>query len=50
VVKAGGGDGFADLLGYKDDLGNPPLLVTSDLERIEIRTNFTGFAVCAALA
>ena len=68
VVKAGGGDGFADvwkrdffaweykgkykdlkaayvqLLGYKDDLGNPPLLVTSDLERIEIRTNFTSLS------
>lgn len=56
VVKAGGGEGFADvwkrdffaweykgkykdlkaayvqLLGYKDDLGNPPLLITSDLD------------------
>ncbi len=68
VVKAGGGDGFADvwkrdffaweykghranlkaaylqLLNYKDDLGNPPLLIVSDLERIEIRTNFTGLS------
>ncbi len=68
VVKAGGGEGFADvwkrdffaweykgkykdlkaayvqLLGYKDDLGNPPLLITSDLERIEIRTNFTSLS------
>jgi hypothetical protein len=68
VVKAGGGDGFADvwkrdffaweykgknkdlkaaylqLLNYKDDLGNPPLLVVSDLARIEIRTNFTGLS------
>ncbi len=68
VVKAGGGDGFADvwkrdffaweykgkdkdlraayvqLMGYKDDLGNPPLLVVSDLERIEIHTNFTGLS------
>jgi hypothetical protein len=68
VVKAGGGDGFADvwkrdffaweykgkykdlkaayvqLLGYKDDLGNPPLLVVSDIDRIEIRTNFTGLS------
>ncbi len=68
VVKAGGGDGFADvwkrdffaweykgkdkdlkaayvqLLAYKDDLGNPPLLVVSDIERIEIRTNFTGLS------
>jgi hypothetical protein len=23
-------------MGYKDDLGNPPLLVVSDLERIQI--------------
>ncbi len=68
VVKAGGGEGFADvwkrdffaweykghekdlkaayvqLLAYKDDLGNPPLLVVSDLERIEVRTNFTGLS------
>ncbi len=68
VVKAGGGDGYADvwkrdffaweykgkykdlkaayvqLLGYKDDLGNPPLLVVSDIDRIEIRTNFTGLS------
>ena len=66
VVKAGGGDGFADvwkrdffawecngkykdlkaayvhLLNYKDDLGNPPHLVVSDLDRIEIHTNFTS--------
>ena len=27
-----------------DDLGNPPLLVVSDLERIEIHTNFTGLS------
>jgi hypothetical protein len=68
VVKAGGGEGFADvwkrdffaweykghrkdlkaayvqLMGYKDDLGNPPLLVVSDLERVEVRTNFTGLS------
>ena len=68
VVKAGGGDGFADvwkrdffaweykgkykdlkaayvqLLNYKDDLGNPPLLVVSDLDRIEIHTNFTSLS------
>jgi hypothetical protein len=35
---------YVQLLNYKDDLGNPPLLVTSDLERIEIRTNFTGLS------
>lgn len=68
VVKAGGGEGFADvwkrdffaweykghdkdlkaayvqLLGYKDDLGNPPLLIVSDTQRIEIRTNFTSLS------
>jgi hypothetical protein len=68
VVKAGGGEGFADvwkrdffaweykghrndlkaayvqLMGYKDDLGNPPVLVVSDLDRIEVRTNFTGLS------
>ena len=31
-------------MGYKDDLGNPPLLVVSDLDRIEIHTNFTGLS------
>ncbi len=35
---------YVQLMGYKDDLGNPPLLVVSDLERIEIHTNFTGLA------
>jgi hypothetical protein len=35
---------YVQLLGYKDDLGNPPLLITSDLERIEIRTNFTSLS------
>ena len=35
---------YVQLLGYKDDLGNPPLLVTSDLQRIEIHTNFTGLS------
>jgi len=29
-------------LGYKDDLDNPPLLIVSDIERIEIHPNFTG--------
>ena len=27
---------------YRDALGNPPLLVASDMRRFEIRTNFTG--------
>ena len=35
---------YLQLLNYKDDLGNPPLLVVSDLDRIEIRTNFTGLS------
>jgi SAM-dependent methyltransferase len=33
---------YVQLLAYKDDLGNPPLLVVSDIARIEIHTNFTG--------
>ena len=35
---------YVQLMGYKDDLGNPPLLVVSDLERIEIHTNFTNLS------
>ena len=35
---------YLQLLNYKDDLGNPPLLIVSDLDRIEIRTNFTGLS------
>jgi len=35
---------YAQLLDYKDDLGNPPLLVVSDLDTIEIRTNYTGLS------
>ncbi len=35
---------YLQLLNYKDDLGNPPLLIVSDLERIEIRTNFTSLS------
>jgi hypothetical protein len=37
LVKA-----YDQLLRYKDDLENPPLLVVSDLDRIEVHTNFTG--------
>ncbi len=33
---------YVQLMGYKDDLDNPPLLIVSDIERIEIHTNFTG--------
>jgi hypothetical protein len=35
---------YVQLLNYKDGLGNPPLLVVSDLDRIEIHTNFTGLS------
>ena len=35
---------YVQLLAYKDDLGNPPLLIVSDLDRIEIRTNFTSLS------
>lgn len=35
---------YRQLLDYKDDLGNPPLFVVSDLDKIEIRTNFTGLS------
>ncbi len=34
---------FNQLLQYSGDLGNPPLLVASDMDRIEIRTRFNGF-------
>jgi len=33
---------YRQLLRYKDDLENPPLLVTCDQERFEIHTNFTN--------
>jgi hypothetical protein len=35
---------YVQLLNYKDDLGNPPLLVVSDLDKIEIHTNFTSLS------
>ncbi|MGI8977579.1 MAG: type IIL restriction-modification enzyme MmeI, partial [Thermomicrobiales bacterium] len=35
------GAAYDQLLRYKDDLENPPLLVVSDLDRIEVHTNFT---------
>src|SRR5664280_2889001 len=35
---------YLQLVGYKDALENPPLLVVSDLERIEVHTNFTGLS------
>lgn len=33
---------YKQLLRYREDLENPPLLVTCDQERFEIHTNFTG--------
>jgi hypothetical protein len=33
---------YDQLLQYREDLGNPPLLVVSDMATIEIHTNFTG--------
>ncbi len=35
---------YVQLMAYKDDLGNPPLLIVSDLDRIEIHTNFTSLS------
>jgi hypothetical protein len=35
---------YLQLQGYRDALENPPLLVVSDLDRIEVRTNFTGLS------
>ena len=35
---------YRQLVDYKDALENPPLLVVSDLERIEVRTNFTNLS------
>jgi type II restriction/modification system DNA methylase subunit YeeA len=35
---------YRQLVDYKDALENPPLLVVSDLERIEVHTNFTGLS------
>lgn len=35
-------EAFAQLLSYIRDLGNPPLLVTGDFERIIIHTNFNN--------
>ncbi len=33
---------YAQVLRYRDSLGNPPLLIVSDFETIRIHTNFTG--------
>ena len=36
------GAAYRQLLDYREALESPPLLVVSDMERIEVRTNFTG--------
>lgn len=33
---------YGQLLSYREDLGNPPLLLVSDMQTIEVHTNFTG--------
>lgn len=38
------GDAYKQLLGYREDLQNPPLLVVCDLARFEVHTNFTDTA------
>jgi hypothetical protein len=35
---------YKQLLNYREDLENPPLLVVCDLDRFQIHTNFTGTA------
>lgn len=35
---------YQQLLQYREDLGNPPLLVVCDLDRFEVHTNFTNTA------
>ena len=35
---------YQQLLLYREDLENPPLLVVSDMDRFEVHTNFTGTA------
>lgn len=37
-------DAYRQLLDYRESLGNPPLLVVSDMDTIEVRTNFTDTA------
>src|SRR5262249_53814525 len=37
-------DAYNQLLLYREDLENPPLLVVCDLDRFEIHTNFTNTA------
>lgn len=36
------GAAYTQLLQYRESLGNPPLLVVTDMELFEVHTNFTG--------
>ena len=38
------GDAYRQLLRYRENLDNPPLLIVCDIEHWEIHTNFTGTA------
>jgi hypothetical protein len=38
------GEAYNQLLQYREDLENPPLLLTCDLDRFEVHTNFTNTA------
>src|SRR5438034_8093523 len=35
---------YRQLLEYREDLENPPLLVVCDMDRVQVHTNFTGTA------
>jgi N-6 DNA Methylase len=35
-------EAYRQLVAYREDLGNPPLLIVSDVNSIKVRTNFTG--------
>ncbi len=35
-------EAYKQLLDYREDLANPPVLVVSDMDRIKVHTNFTG--------
>ena len=35
-------EAYRQLLDYREDLANPPVVVVSDMNRIEVHTNFTG--------
>lgn len=35
-------DAYIQALGYRDSLGNPPLILVSDFKNLRVHTNFTG--------